>query len=427
MKRTWGKGFALGLAITIALQIVLPLRQADAAIPRSFWEKQLFVLPQEASYDQQAARLMMDRILRIEPDVLESLVYEGVRIKLVDGPITDEPEMAALKGVVPRGWESTGKTWSDIPGVGGNPVIVRIGYSDEGMGHGSYNLELHETFHAIDDYVFYGASSSPAFMAVFHEEADILFGGNQYEELYPEEYFAETASMLYYSDETRELVRTSLPKTYAWMTGMLAGHEADPPAYAALEGHWAGDALNRLAALRIVQGFPDGTMRPSQPVTREQYAKLLAETLGLPITAGSRPAEFKDVRAGSWSAPYIDAIMRAAIVDDASMASGSFRPLEPITRADMAVWTARALALPSDASGLTFADIDAIAAEKRGQVGAMVSLGLMNGVPGNRFAPEASVTRAESALLLHRVLDLPADLAGEFAASIDSSQEVQLH
>ncbi len=422
MKRTWGKGFVLGLALAIFIQIGLPLRQADAAIPRAYWEKQLFVLPQKP-FDEQTAKLMIDRILRIEPDVLESLVYEGVRIKLVDGPITDEPEMAALKGVVPRGWESTGKTWSDIPGVGGNPVIVRIGYSDEGMGHGSYNLELHETFHAIDDYVFYGASASPEFMAAFNEEANNLFSGNQYEELYPEEYFAETGAMLYYSEATRELVRTSLPKTYAWMTGILAGHEAVPPAYDALEGHWAGDALNRLAALRIVQGFPDGTMRPSQPVTREQYAKLLAETLGLPVAAGSRPAGYKDIRAGSWSAPYIEALVRAAIIDDPSASGGSFRPLEPLARADMAIWTARALALQPDATALTFADVDAIAVEKRGQIGAVVSLGLMNGVPGNRFAPEARVTRAESALLLHRVLNLPPD----FAAMIDSSQEIRLH
>jgi hypothetical protein len=410
MKSSWGKAFVLGLVLAIVIQTGLPLGQANAAITRSFWEKQLFVLPQE-TYDEQTAKLMVDRILRIEPDVLESLVYQGVRIKLVNGPITDEPEMAALKGVVPRGWENTGKTWSDIPGVGGNPVIVRIGYSDEGMGHGSYNLELHETFHAIDDYVLRGASASPAFMAAFHEEADALFGGNHYEEVYPEEYFAETAAMLYYSDETRELVRTSLPKTYAWLTAILAGHEAVPPAYRALEGHWASDALNRLAALRIVQGFPDGTMRPSQSVTREQYAKLLAETLGLPVAAGSSPAGFPDVRAASWSAPYIEALVRAAIVDDASMAAGSFRPLEPITRADMAVWTARALALPSDASALAFADSDTIAAEKRVEVGAVVSLGLMNGVPGNRFAPDASVTRAEAALLLHRVLELPADPA----------------
>jgi hypothetical protein len=406
VKSPWGHRLLLGFALLIVIQIGLPTRHAEAAISRSFWEKQLFTLPQEP-YDEETAKLMVDRILRIEPDVLETLVYQGVRIKLVNGPITDEPEMAALKGVVPRGWENTGKTWSDIPGVGGNPVIVRIGFSEEGMGHGSYNLELHETFHAIDDYVLQGASASSAFMAAFHEEAGSLFGGNGYEELYPEEYFAEAAAMLYYSDDTRALAQTTLPKTYAFLTGILAAHEAQPPAYRALEGHWAGDALNRLAALRILQGFPDGTMRPGESVTREQYAKLLAKTLGLPIEAGSSPAGLKDVRAGSWSAPYIEALVRAAVIDDESMAAGSFRPLDPITRADMAVWTARALTLPPDASALTFADADAIAPVKHGEVGAVVANGLMNGVPGNRFAPEASVTRAEAALLLHRVLELP--------------------
>ncbi|HUC90988.1 MAG TPA: hypothetical protein VMS09_03040 [Paenibacillus sp.] len=118
-----------------------------------------------------------------------------------------------MKNVVPRGWENTGFTWSDIPGVGGNPVIVRIGYSDKGMGHGSVNLELHETFHAIDRYVLDDRSEIPEFRALFREEAAGLFAGNRYEELFPEEYFAEVASIIYLSETTRRTVRDKLPKT----------------------------------------------------------------------------------------------------------------------------------------------------------------------------------------------------------------------
>ena len=114
---------------------------------------------------------------------------------------------------MPRGWENTGFTWSDIPGVGGNPVIVRIGYSDKGMGHGSVNLELHETFHAIDRYVLDDRSEIPEFRALFREEAAGLFAGNRYEELFPEEYFAEVASIIYLYEKTRRTVRVKLPKT----------------------------------------------------------------------------------------------------------------------------------------------------------------------------------------------------------------------
>jgi hypothetical protein len=166
---------------------------SSAAISKGFWLNNLIVLPAEA-YDQEEADLMIERLLVIPDDVLETLVYHGVKIILVNGSITDVPEYADLKGVTPRGWEGTGKTWDDIPGTGGNPTVVRIGYSEMGMGHGSYNLELHETFHAIDDYVFDSVSQTQAFLEIFYKEAGQLFDDG-YGDTYPEEYFAEAACM----------------------------------------------------------------------------------------------------------------------------------------------------------------------------------------------------------------------------------------
>ena len=46
-------------------------------------------------------------------------------------------------------------------------------------------------------------------------------------------------------------------------------------------GFWAFQEIEALAASGITEGFPDGTFRPTNPVTRAQMATFLARALGL--------------------------------------------------------------------------------------------------------------------------------------------------
>ena len=49
---------------------------------------------------------------------------------------------------------------------------------------------------------------------------------------------------------------------------------ADVPDY-----HWAVDAVNLLAALGVVEGYPDGTFKGGQPATRYEVALMIARAL----------------------------------------------------------------------------------------------------------------------------------------------------
>jgi hypothetical protein len=67
-----------------------------------------------------------------------------------------------LKGVVPRGWEGTGRTWDSVPGTvtrETKEVIVAVvghgtkagpHYPHRGEGHNSASLLVHEMYHALD-------------------------------------------------------------------------------------------------------------------------------------------------------------------------------------------------------------------------------------------------------------------------------------
>ncbi|WP_407081821.1 anthrax toxin lethal factor-related metalloendopeptidase [Psychrobacillus antarcticus] len=123
-----------------------------------------------------------------------------------------------MRGVTPRGWESG--TWDDVPGLGGNPTIARIGYSDFNNGHGSKNLELHEIAHAIDIYVFDGISNSDEFKKILEKEMLSLMSSHPYPNfiyhLYPEEYFAEAFAYYYLNNERKDELKQRAPLTYSF-------------------------------------------------------------------------------------------------------------------------------------------------------------------------------------------------------------------
>ncbi|MGZ9585596.1 anthrax toxin lethal factor-related metalloendopeptidase [Paenibacillus marinisediminis] len=177
---------------------------------------QLVVLP-SGDYNTKEAKAMIDRLEKIPAEALEGLNDKGVKIKLTNDIITKEPELQYLKGVTPRGWENTGLTWDDVPGVSEKNVVVRIGYSKKGKGHSSYNLEIHETMHAIDRFVYDEASGTSAFKEIFNKEAQVKYDGDGYVSVYPAEYFAEAATLYVYSDKTRSDLQKNMPLTYDYL------------------------------------------------------------------------------------------------------------------------------------------------------------------------------------------------------------------
>jgi Pro-Pro endopeptidase len=187
---------------------------------------QLVTFPAER-YDQTEALEIVSRISLINRKYLEALVKKNVEVRLINRPLTEEPEYKHLKGVVPRGWEGTGNTWDDVPGVGGgSPTIVRIGYSDYGQGHGALNLELHEIAHTIDYQVFGTISSSTEFKEIQKKEVRQLIAGHPnssnlaYFSNYPEEYFAESFIYFYLSSETRKELQERAPLTYQFFVSL---------------------------------------------------------------------------------------------------------------------------------------------------------------------------------------------------------------
>ena len=110
--------------------------------------------------------------------------------------------------------------------------------------------------------------------------------------------------------------------------------------------HWAADIIQTLASDGIVNGYGDGKCHPDAPITRGQFAALVARALKLtPKSDSAMP--FVDL-AGHWCADYVLALAGAGIILPADYGS-TYEPDKEITRMEMVVIMVRALGKESEA------------------------------------------------------------------------------
>lgn len=117
---------------------------------------------------------------------------------------------------------------------------------------------------------------------------------------------------------------------------------AAPAVFEDVEDADVAKAVERLQAFNIVDGYEDGTYRPGQDVTREEFAKLLVTALGIDHAASAvTTADYKDVEAGRWSAGYIAvASGQGLIIGDPD---GNFRPADKVSYAESVTMLVRAV------------------------------------------------------------------------------------
>ena len=166
------------------------------------------------------------------------------------------------------------------------------------------------------------------------------------------------------------------------------------PDFADTSGHIFEDDIAWMAALGITLGCDDINFCPYDELTRAQMASLLARAFALPAVAGNR---FNDVT-GVHTA-NINAVAEAGITLGCTSDGLSFCPNDPMTRAQMGSFMARAFGLdPSDANAFT--DDDGSTHEEN--IDATAVAGITLGCDPGLYCPDDTVTRGQVAAFLHR-------------------------
>lgn len=110
------------------------------------------------------------------------------------------------------------------------------------------------------------------------------------------------------------------------------------------KGYWAANYIGYMQQFGIITGYSDGSFRPDAPVTRAEFAAIASRFEKL--TEGSK--SFTDVPNTYWAARYINFAATRGWVTGYS--DGTFKPENPITRAEVAAVTCRLLERSADQS-----------------------------------------------------------------------------
>jgi hypothetical protein len=101
------------------------------------------------------------------------------------------------------------------------------------------------------------------------------------------------------------------------------------------------DKLNKIDHFQYIQGYPDNTVRPEGLITREEVAtvfyRLLDPVYRISISTGFEG--FSDVSDNRWSIKHIATLANGKIIE--GYPNGSFKPGDSITRAELAAIASR--------------------------------------------------------------------------------------
>lgn len=168
-------------------------------------------------------------------------------------------------------------------------------------------------------------------------------------------------------------------------------------------GSWYADAVEYARDSGLMSGTTATTFEPSGATTRAMLAQTLYRAAGSPAVSGSDA--FTDTQDGAW---YADAVLWAAQAGIISgYGGGLFGAEDPVSREQIAAILWRYAGSP-EAQSEDFADESTISAWAADAVDWARSAGVMTGREGGRFAPQANVTRAETAVILRAFQNLDA-------------------
>ncbi|MBP3362143.1 MAG: S-layer homology domain-containing protein [Clostridia bacterium] len=166
---------------------------------------------------------------------------------------------------------------------------------------------------------------------------------------------------------------------------------------------WAKDGIYALLERGIISKSADGRFRPSDNVTRAEFAKMISIAFDFKA-AGSEPV-FDDVNKTDWYFEYVTAMYENKIVNGIS--DNYFGAYEPITRQDICTILGRIMGINdnADINDAAFIDMASASDYAKGAIAEMSSKGYVNGYDDGSFRPHNNATRAEAAKLIYSITE----------------------
>ena len=172
----------------------------------------------------------------------------------------------------------------------------------------------------------------------------------------------------------------------------------DPKFADLFQSQWFASHVSYLFFKEQMNGYKDGSFQPLRDITRAEAVALLGRAKGL--NGEERTTSFSDVGSKNFASGYIQSALEQGILS--GFPDGTFKPGQPVTRAEMAILIQNAYEFRSDATKeLPFTDMNTGMASYE-SIQALVQQGIARGVSDTQFQPHANMTRSTYSVFLAR-------------------------
>ncbi|MDP3386962.1 MAG: S-layer homology domain-containing protein [Eubacteriales bacterium] len=164
-----------------------------------------------------------------------------------------------------------------------------------------------------------------------------------------------------------------------------------------ISGHWAEETIQEWIDNDWVKGYPGGTFKPDDYITRAEFVALVNRSFQFTATG---PTSFTDVNQNAWYASAVGIAVRAGYIQGYN--DNTMRPENHISREEAATIIMKINNLTANSTAANVFTDSALLTWSKGAVGAVAAANLMTGYPDGTFGPDRMIRRGETVVLLDR-------------------------
>lgn len=167
-----------------------------------------------------------------------------------------------------------------------------------------------------------------------------------------------------------------------WSSAATSGTDYD--------NHWAKSAIIKALDAGILKGYPDGSIKPDQLMTRAEFFSMVNTGFGFHEEAN---ISFIDMNPSAW---YASVLAKAYSAGYLATIDGYARPNDYITREEVAVYLCSIKYLGAANTTNSLSDLDKATPEGKDSIMSILDSKIMQGTPNLTFMPKAQIKRSEA-------------------------------